>query len=45
MSDDYDSPWKDILERYFPEFMALFFPGVFREIDWSKGYESLVSPL
>ncbi len=41
MSDNYDSPWKDILERYFPEFMAFFFPEAFQEIDWSKGYESL----
>jgi hypothetical protein len=24
--DDYDSPWKTALERYFPEFMAFFFP-------------------
>jgi hypothetical protein len=23
---DYDSPWKEALERYFPEFMAFFFP-------------------
>ncbi len=41
MSDDYDSPWKDVLERYFPEFMAFFFPEIYREIDWSRGYESL----
>ncbi len=41
MSDEYDSPWKDILERYFPEFMAFFFPAVYEQIDWSKGYESL----
>lgn len=41
MSDNYDSPWKDILERYFPEFMAFFFPAADREIDWSRGYESL----
>ncbi len=41
MSADYDSPWKDILERYFPEFMAFFFPDAHREIDWSKGWESL----
>jgi hypothetical protein len=26
MTDDYDSPWKDILEAYFPDFMTLFFP-------------------
>ena len=41
MSDEYDSPWKDILERYFPEFMAFFFPEVYCQIDWSKGWESL----
>ena len=23
---DYDSPWKEALERYFQEFMAFFFP-------------------
>ncbi len=27
--------------RYFPEFMAFFFPAIYQEIDWSKGYESL----
>ncbi len=41
MSDEYDSPWKDILERYFPEFMAFFFPDVYLQIEWSKGWESL----
>ena len=24
--DDYDSPWKEILEHYFEEFMLFFFP-------------------
>jgi hypothetical protein len=24
--DDYDSPWKEVLERYFPAFLAFFFP-------------------
>lgn len=38
---DYDSPWKDILEAYFEEFMAFFFPAVFAEIDWGRGYEFL----
>lgn len=38
---DFDSPWKDILEAYFPEFMAFFFPAVHREIDWAQGYEML----
>ena len=38
---DYDSPWKEILEGYFPDFMAFFFPQAHRDIDWPKGYESL----
>ncbi|MFZ2955853.1 MAG: hypothetical protein WA705_03015, partial [Candidatus Ozemobacteraceae bacterium] len=33
---DFDSPWKDILEKYFPEFMQFFFPNVFSEINWKK---------
>ncbi len=41
MADDYDSPWKEILERYFPDFMALFFPHAAAQIDWSRGYGTL----
>ena len=41
MSDDFDSPWKDILEGYFPDFMAFFFPAAALEIDWSRGFEPL----
>jgi hypothetical protein len=41
MSDDYDSPWKEILDVYFPEFLAFAFPEIHREIDWSRGYVSL----
>ena len=41
MADDYDSPWKEILEGYFPDFMAFFFPDAAAEIDWSLGFESL----
>lgn len=40
MSDDYDSPWKDVLERFFPQFMEFFFPEAHREIDWKKGWQS-----
>ena len=43
--DDYDSPWKDVLERGFPEFMAFYFPAAHGEIDWSRGYEVLDSEL
>lgn len=41
MSDEYDSPWKTALERYFPEFMAFFFPKVYTRIDWAAGYSFL----
>jgi hypothetical protein len=34
--DDYDSPWKDILERYLAEFFAFFAPVVYAEIDWTQ---------
>jgi hypothetical protein len=33
-NDDYDSPWKMALTRYFPEFMAFFFPRAYAAIDW-----------
>ncbi len=38
---DYDSPWKEMLENYFPAFMVFFFPDAYRDIDWDRGYESL----
>jgi hypothetical protein len=40
-TDDFDSPWKDIIERYFPNFLEFFFPHVEQIIDWSRGYEFL----
>lgn len=39
--DAYDSPWKGILDRYFPAFIAFFFPEIYQDIDWSRGYEIL----
>ena len=44
-SDSYDTPWKDILNAYFQEFMEFFFPEIAKDIDWSKGYESLDTEL
>ena len=38
---DEDSPWKEILERYFEEFLAFFFPEAHAAIAWEKGYEFL----
>lgn len=40
-SDDYDSPWKEAVERYFPEFMAFYFPVAHAQIDWSQGHQFL----
>ena len=37
---DYDSPWKDILDLQFEEFMA-FFPDAHAQIDWQAGHEFL----
>jgi hypothetical protein len=36
MEDDYDTPWKDVVTRYFPEFMAFYFPDAHAAIDWSR---------
>ena len=38
---DHDSPWKDALETYFTEFLALLFPAIHQQVDWSKGYTPL----
>jgi len=38
---DYDSPWKEMIERYFEEFMAFFFPEIAADIEWELGYEFL----
>lgn len=35
---DYDSPWKEIIELFFPQFMAFFFPGAYAAIDWNQPY-------
>lgn len=34
--DQYDSPWKDAIDQYFPEFEGFYFPYAHTEIDWSK---------
>jgi hypothetical protein len=38
---DYDSPWKEIIEQFFPEFMSFFFSKISDEIDWERGYKFL----
>ena len=41
----YDSPWKEVVETYLPEFIAFFFPDAHAQIDWEKGFEFLDSEL
>jgi len=38
---DFDTPWKNIFDSHFQDFMEICHPTVAREIDWSKGYELL----
>lgn len=38
---DFDSPWKEALDRFFQAFLQFFFPNVAAGIDWGKGYEVL----
>jgi len=40
-SGDYDSPWKEAIEQYFPAFIAFFFPDIHTDIAWDRGYEFL----
>jgi hypothetical protein len=44
-SDDYDTPWKDALTRYFPEFMSFYFPAAHADIDWESPCEFLEQEL
>lgn len=39
--DEYDSPWKEAVERYFPEFMAFYFADAANLIDWNQAYTFL----
>jgi len=32
---DYDSPWKEAIERFFPDFLAFFFPLIHEAVDWT----------
>jgi hypothetical protein len=41
LTDQFDSPWKDVLEIYFEDFMRFFFPAIHADIDWSQGYDFL----
>ena len=38
---DYDGAWKEGVEKYFEAFLKFFFPHIYSEIDWTRGYEFL----
>ena len=38
---DQDSPWKEILEAYFPQAMQFFFPQTAALINWERPHEFL----
>jgi hypothetical protein len=40
-SDDYDTPWKEAVERYFEELLAFYFPKAHAQIDWTRPYRFL----
>jgi Putative transposase, YhgA-like len=41
MSADFDSPWKEALDRYFEAFLLLLFPQIHGQVEWSRSYEVL----
>ncbi len=40
-ADSYDSPWKEALKHFFPDFLDFFFRDAHSGIDWCLGYEFL----
>ncbi len=42
---EFDTPWKDILQQYFEDFILFFFPQAHGEIDWTRGREFLDNEL
>lgn len=40
-NDDFDNPWKEALRHFLPDALALFFPAIHAQIDWSQPYEWL----
>ncbi|NWJ95427.1 MAG: hypothetical protein HXX20_06545 [Chloroflexi bacterium] len=40
-----DSVWKDLLNRYFPDFLLFFFPKTYQIIHWERDFEFLDTEL
>jgi hypothetical protein len=41
LNDDYDSPWKEAVERYLPEFMAFYFPEESEKMRYVSSVEQI----
>ena len=41
MASEQDSVWKEVLDAYFKEFLAFFFPETHQDVDWRRAYEFL----
>ncbi|BAY36942.1 hypothetical protein NIES2111_12760 [Nostoc sp. NIES-2111] len=44
-STDYDSPWKEVIELYFPRFLEFFFTQAYAEIDWTRPLDNELQQL
>jgi hypothetical protein len=42
---DYDSPWKEMLEHFLPQFLAFFFPDIHQALDWNRQPQFLETEL
>ncbi|MBF0145421.1 MAG: cytosolic protein [Magnetococcales bacterium] len=40
-NDEFDVPWKEIIESYFPDLLLFFLPVAHDGIDWERGFEFL----
>ncbi|MCI0379796.1 MAG: Rpn family recombination-promoting nuclease/putative transposase [Gemmataceae bacterium] len=40
-TDDFDSPWKEALQRYLRSILQFFWPDIYNDVDWARGYQSL----
>ena len=40
-TSDFDSPWKDIIEAFFPQFMEFFVSESLKDIDFTKDVKFL----
>jgi hypothetical protein len=38
---DYDSPWKEVLDRFFALVLSFLLPKAHADIDWTRDHESL----